>query len=63
MDNVESASNSLVRKLSKVRGGVSEGREKGEGMRDEERGGEVKIENCEGVHGIYVGVREVCSRP
>ena len=46
MDNVESASNSLVRKLSRVRGGVSEGREKGEGMRDEERGGEVKIENC-----------------
>ena len=46
MDNVESASNSLVRKLSKVRGGVREGREKGEGVRDEERGGEVKIENC-----------------
>ena len=46
MDNVESASNSLVRKLSKVRGGVREGREKGEGVRDGERGGEVKIENC-----------------
>ena len=50
MDNVESASNSLVRKLSKVRGRVREGREKGEGVKGEERGGEVRTENCEGAH-------------